>query len=488
MNHIELFAGAGGLNLGLESEGFNLILANELSPMASETFSYNFYNTELKNNTNALWISSNYNKNEFEKRLKEDTRTYPNNFLNSDISDTIINKLLIGNIIHLNDLLESNPILLNEISNNLDLVSGGPPCQSFSMAGLREINNNRNNLPYEFAKFVSLTKPKFVLLENVSGILRPFDINGKKYYAYKEIAKTFANINYIPICIHINTKYIGIPQNRPRFLLIGIHYDLYKQMNFNEKEQLLIKPFLDLVEGKTKDCSYHDVEKHSDYFINTFLKYFLTENYYSVKEAIHDLIGYDKSDYVSYLNNKFNFNSSTIENHIYRNNNEIVKARFRIYQIINELPSNYKKQIKLFLKDTISLTNDCLEFLLKFKYYINSSLNYIDNIKDLNNYLTIYKTNKLSQKALLPNEVAPTVLSIADDVCHYDENNLRVLTVREMARIQSFPDSFIFKSKVTTGGTKRQYEVPQYTQVGNAIPPLLGSAIGKMFKELSEKY
>lgn len=200
------------------------------------------------------------------------------------------------------------------------------------------------------------------------------------------------------------------------------------------------------------------------------------------------MIGYDKSDYVSYLNNKFNFNSSTIENHIYRNNNEIVKARFRIYQIINELPSNYKKQIKLFLKDTISLTNDCLEFLLKFKYYINSSLNYIDNIKDLNNYLTIYKTNKLSQKALLPNEVAPTVLSIADDVCHYDENNLRVLTVREMARIQSFPDSFIFKSKVTTGGTKRQYEVPQYTQVGNAIPPLLGSAIGKMFKELSEKY
>ena len=68
MNHIELFAGAGGLNLGLESEGFNLILANELSPMASETFSYNFYNTELKNNTNALWISSNHSKNEFEKR------------------------------------------------------------------------------------------------------------------------------------------------------------------------------------------------------------------------------------------------------------------------------------------------------------------------------------------------------------------------------------------------------------------------------------
>ncbi|EMI8339596.1 hypothetical protein BBX45_13630 [Proteus mirabilis] len=53
-----------------------------------------------------------------------------------------------------------------------------------------------------------------------------------------------------------------------------------------------------------------------------------------------------------------------------------------------------------------------------------------------------------------------------------------------MARIQSFPDNFVFRSKVTTGGQMRKFEVPQYTQVGNAVPPLLGLAIGKVVTEL----
>ncbi|MDD1610085.1 MAG: DNA cytosine methyltransferase, partial [Methylococcaceae bacterium] len=62
--------------------------------------------------------------------------------------------------------------------------------------------------------------------------------------------------------------------------------------------------------------------------------------------------------------------------------------------------------------------------------------------------------------------------------CHYHHDELRTLTVREMARIQSFPDNFEFRSKITTGGQMRAFEVPQYTQVGNAVPPLLGRALG----------
>ncbi|MNC83902.1 Modification methylase AplI [compost metagenome] len=57
-----------------------------------------------------------------------------------------------------------------------------------------------------------------------------------------------------------------------------------------------------------------------------------------------------------------------------------------------------------------------------------------------------------------------------------------------MARIQSFPDHFEFRSKVTTGGQMRQFEVPQYTQVGNAVPPLLGQALGNVVKALLDKY
>ena len=56
-----------------------------------------------------------------------------------------------------------------------------------------------------------------------------------------------------------------------------------------------------------------------------------------------------------------------------------------------------------------------------------------------------------------------------------------------MARIQSFPDSFVFRSKVTTGGQQRKFEVPQYTQVGNAVPPLLGRALGLSLQNLIQR-
>ncbi|NLJ92450.1 MAG: DNA (cytosine-5-)-methyltransferase, partial [Aeromonadales bacterium] len=85
------------------------------------------------------------------------------------------------------------------------------------------------------------------------------------------------------------------------------------------------------------------------------------------------------------------------------------------------------------------------------------------------------------------NAPAPAALSIPDDACHYDEKELRVLTVREMARIQSFPDDFVFRSKVTTGGQMRKFEVPQYTQVGNAVPPLLGVKLGMCVAEILSK-
>lgn len=64
---------------------------------------------------------------------------------------------------------------------------------------------------------------------------------------------------------------------------------------------------------------------------------------------------------------------------------------------------------------------------------------------------------------------------------------MRTLTVREMARIQSFPDSFEFRSKITTGGKMRRFEVPQYTQVGNAVPPLLGRKLGQIVSYLNSK-
>jgi DNA (cytosine-5)-methyltransferase 1 len=66
-------------------------------------------------------------------------------------------------------------------------------------------------------------------------------------------------------------------------------------------------------------------------------------------------------------------------------------------------------------------------------------------------------------------------MTIGDDYTHYGAD--RSLTVREMARLQSFDDSFVFQGKRTTGGDRRKFETPQYTQVGNAVPPLMAHAI-----------
>ena len=84
-------------------------------------------------------------------------------------------------------------------------------------------------------------------------------------------------------------------------------------------------------------------------------------------------------------------------------------------------------------------------------------------------------TKKRNYTVLKPNEQAPTITTMPDDFVHYDAN--RSLTVREMARLQSFDDSFVFQGKRATGGDKRKDETPQSTQVGNAVPPLMARAI-----------
>lgn len=85
-------------------------------------------------------------------------------------------------------------------------------------------------------------------------------------------------------------------------------------------------------------------------------------------------------------------------------------------------------------------------------------------------------TNKRNYSCLDPLKPSTTIMTIGDDYVHYGAN--RALTVREMARLQSFDDSFVFQGKRTTGGDRRKMETPQYTQVGNAVPPLMSHAIG----------
>lgn len=94
--------------------------------------------------------------------------------------------------------------------------------------------------------------------------------------------------------------------------------------------------------------------------------------------------------------------------------------------------------------------------------------------KEPNNPLLL-NTNKRNYSCLSADKPSTTIVTMPDDFTHYGAN--RALTVREMARLQSFDDSFVFQGKRTTGGDRRKLETPQYTQVGNAVPPLMAHAI-----------
>ncbi len=517
LNHIELFAGCGGLSLGLESAGFDLVLANELSPMAAESFAYNLFNEDLEEKSNqeqepenTIWLNSNYKS--LNKRLRENPFTFPS-IKDKGFSDlpknleSLDTKLLVGSIIELNNLLSKSPKLIKLLRNafgrkgGLDLVSGGPPCQSFSMAGKREKNNDKNSLPLEFAKFVQFVKPKIVMLETVTGILRPFkDEEGKSFHAWYEIAKVFASIGYIPLCMHINARKAGVAQNRPRFIMIAIkraHFNKLRK-KLNKTEKTLFEPsndFYNLVKSHGAELpfghlNYIDINKENLHMLctNTFLKPLVDKTEVSVSDAIDDLKIHNPttpSSFVIELNKSFKNlkNRTELLNHELRNNNPLVKRRFRLYQVLQQISdrSITNAVFTILRGESKCLDSKYWEVLSGYKYlHENGELYQFKNKIKFINYLKAHPTKKQTQKALIANSPAPAALSIPDDACHYDEHELRVLTVREMARVQSFPDNFVFRSKITTGGQMRKFEVPQYTQVGNAVPPLLGFALGEI--------
>lgn len=517
MKHIELFAGCGGLCLGLNKAGFDLSLANELSPMAAETFSYNMLGEDLAASANyskTLWLSSKYSKDiEFKNRLREDPREYPDPINNSDLKEdgsNLIGSLVVGNILSLNKWLDNHPVALKKIQDlRIDLVSGGPPCQSFSLAGLREKNNAKNSLPWAFASFVNLIKPRCVLLENVTGILRPFEENGKKYHAWFEVAKTFAQYGYIPLTLHVNAKFAGVAQNRPRFILIGLRADEYQRIfnTFNEYEKELFKSsdnFFNKIrnhqEVNIEDLTVHDLNKGDTntfkLFSNSFLKSLCvkTHDFVSVKEAIGDLSDTEPtkiSDYVNNINTLFSemlaHPSAELSCNTRQTITPRVKRRYRIYQVMTQVSKETQKA----LHNIICGKSDTLDPIswdeVSGFLFLNEKekLTKFKSKSKFSEYLKEHQTKKQTQRALLRDEPAPAALSIPDDGCHYSD--IRTLTAREMARIQSFPDSFVFKSKLTTGGLNRRFEVPIYTQIGNAVPVLLGYALGQAISSLLDR-
>jgi DNA (cytosine-5)-methyltransferase 1 len=508
-NFVELFAGCGGMSLGIESEGFHRLFANELSPMPAQTYAYNLIHKKQVESVNCAELFTRlYPFAEGDSADPRDHISKPYTKVALDKLSSLDGGMFVGSITQLNDALEQiDSQKLMQI--NLDLLSGGPPCQSFSLAGRRERDNPRNSLPFEFARSAKLLNPKVVLLENVSGIVRPFiGEDGRKWYAWHEVARAFFGTGekgYIPICTLSEAQKYGVPQKRPRFVMVAIRRDVatlalevlgdgkYPLWNSTVKAIRLSERHFEKIQSGVLSANDLDgfkcIEPSDDWPYGLFPE---SEHSYFVEHAISDLSEVkDKetsASYLQHLRGEFKgiyggeAHCKVLKNHERRHHSERVKARFRLLRLLSiDKPFSTKDLESLTRKQECWLLTKKLIFPTEDGGSVTRKPR---DGADLKQLLESLASKKHSQRGLVRGDHAPAQLSIPDDYAHYAED--RTLTVREMARIQSFPDGFEFRGKVTTGGSMRAYEVPQYTQVGNAVPPLMAKQIAKGIREFLE--
>jgi DNA (cytosine-5)-methyltransferase 1 len=253
----------------------------------------------------------------------------------------------------------------------------------------------------------------------------------------------------------------GVPQNRERVLFIGCR-----------KDQPLIKRIPATVSGKEK-VTIFEALYDLDFVANDQEKY-----------------NYEKVD----LKAKYNGSSGKLISLLKRRTvdgkiDEQKGMTYAEWSKQGRLNGRFKNaKNPFYVKNFEELENQLIHTIAPLHNHKTSKQNEdvirrLDIILSVGDYELAKKklkemgleSEKRNYNVLKPDAQSPTVMTIADDYIHY--SNPRALTVREMARLQSFDDSFVFQGKRSTGGNKRKMEVPQYTLVGNAVPPLMARAV-----------
>lgn len=397
---IDLFAGCGGLSLGLYQAGWKGLFAIEKNAYAFETLKFNLID----------------NKKHFD---------WPQ-WLPQKEHD-------------INEVLANYSKQLKSLRGKVDLVAGGPPCQGFSMAGKRVEDDVRNQLVFSYIKFIDLVKPKMILFENVKGFTYAFD-KGKSEDSQNEpysqkVARELDKLGYNIKAHVIDFSEYGVPQRRKRFILVGIQKQLGSPADFEN----LLK------------------EKRGEFLKNKGLSETTT-----LKDAISDLL---RSNGELPSVDRKGFNSGKY-GHVNLSNYEKVMR--------GDYPNMHE------VADSHSFAKHTPEKLACYKRLLAECSQIGKRIDGKSREYWGVKQRGIT--VLNPNTVSPTITGHPDDYLHYLEP--RIMTVRECARIQSFPDWYEIKKKYTTGGKMRKIEVPRYTQIGNAIPPLFAELAGIVLKQL----
>lgn len=345
----------------------------------------------------------------------------------------------------IDDVLKNHHAELKKLRNKVDLVAGGPPCQGFSFAGKRDSSDPRNRMFHRYVSFVELINPKFLVLENVPGMNVAHTKRGNKTASsgqtyYDKLRLALGELGYTVGEMILDAANFGVPQHRARLVVIGIRSDLIKDMSTG--------------------CTgvFNNIAKEGKKQVAQFGKGGLV----SAEQAISDLeVGTGKRKV-----------QRTVE---YTG----AGARPGYLQLKYEGPSDsaYQRHMNEGVRpnqmDSMRIARHNEEVEVRFRQILASCRRGVNLSSEDRERFGMRKHRTVPMSPTLP---SPTLTTLPDDILHYRDP--RIMTVRECARLQSFPDWFTFQGKYTTGGVKRKVECPRYTQVGNAVPPLLAKAIG----------
>lgn len=447
-SYIDLFAGCGGLSLGLEAAGGDLLVAVERSPMAGETF---FHNLLGPVKSEGQWRE----------------------YVASELGIQLENGLVVK---ELDKLLSSQEAVEQLEKANPDAIVGGPPCQGFSLAGRRNPDDIRNSLPWQFLTLVEKTRPKVVVIENVVGMRHKFTGDSSDVFGQLQTALHETGPGYMVQPVEVNALHYGAPQHRPRLMIIGVRLDIANAKNLKSTGDLWRSNFLDKLTAPIPDLAPAPTVK--------------SDEVRTVRDALTGLSGSAvaggkrmdvySSDWGVLKNGK----SKIPANQNKRNHQPLSVTRFELYQWLSENGFD-SKTLSTYTGGDPAVKLRILEQIVSrssFPLRTRRGQLIASDKSELERLFEAVKTKKHSQRVLNLDEPARTVVTIGDDYVHPIEP--RTFTVRELARFQGFPDSFEFRAKETTGGLNRRNEVPQYSQVGNAVSPLLARAVGELISRI----
>lgn len=415
---VDLFAGCGGLSLGLSLSGAQGLFAVERDPMAFRTFKTNLLDRELPG----------IKKFEWPQWLER--RAYP-----------------------IDDLLaEHSEQLLVMRSLELELIAGGPPCQGFSFAGRRNADDPRNELFKRYLDVVRLVKPTAVLLENVPGMAVPHGSGSLRVGAsalaregsyFAALKEDLGSMGYDVEGRFLDASSFGVPQRRTRLIVVGA---LRERMQAGIKSPATA--FFERLEAERLG----------------FVKSLGLKLPVCAEDAIGDLSIIARDGRATALRECEDPESARGFLQLAYDGRRARSA----YQVrMHEGVSSVEM-------DSMRLARHSDDVRYRFREIIETCR---QGVRMSDSDRESFKLKKHRIYPMAAAEPAPTITTLPDDILHFRDP--RILTVREYARLQSFPDWFVFKGKYTTGGDRRKRECPRYTQAGNAVPPLLAMAIGR---------